>query len=394
VGFLSLGTTPLADALVAPERAGEPEERFPLDVAFCPDCSLVQILHAVAPEKLFVDNYLYFSSFSPALLAHARRHALGLIESRRLGPDSLVVELASNDGYLLSNFVERGVPVLGIDPAPEPAAAARAAGVPTLEAFFGSELARALRAEGRRADVLVANNVMAHVPDLNGFVEGISILLADDGVATIENPYVRDLVDRGEFDTIYHEHFCYFSCTAVDALLRRHGLFLNDVERFDDLHGGTLRWYAGHHEDPSPAVRRYLAEEQRCGLTGADYYRHFAGRVASIQAELRDLLGDLKARGHRLAAYGAAAKGATLLNSTGIGLDLLDFVVDRNPHKQGRLMPGAHLPIYDPSELVARRPDEVLLLAWNFAAEIVEQQRPYLDLGGRFIVPVPRPAIL
>ncbi len=392
--FLSLGKTPLADALVAAEAADEPEPRFPLDVAFCGECSLVQILEEVPPEQLFVDNYLYFSSFSEHLLRHSRDHARALIRARGLGPDSLVVEVASNDGYLLRNFREAGVPVLGIDPAPDQAAAARASGIPTLEEFFGDELARRLRGDGRRADVLIANNVMAHVPDLNGFVEGIRILLADDGVATIENPYVRDLVDRCEFDTIYHEHFCYFSCTAVDNLMRRHGLFLNHVEHFPDLHGGTLRWHVGPQAQVSDTVRDYLVRERESGLTDFAYYAGFADRVARIQRDLLELLRSLKAGGATIAAYGAAAKGSTLVNAVGIGTDLVDFVVDRNVHKQGRLMPGTHLPIRDPSALLDLQPDYVLLLAWNFHDEIRQQQREYLDRGGRFIVPVPSPTVV
>ena len=394
VSFLDLGTTPLADALVDPADVARPEPTFPLEVAFCEQCSLVQVLEEVPPEILFVDNYLYFSSFSPALLAHAQRHADALVEARSLGPDSLVVEIASNDGYLLRNFVARGIPVLGIDPSPGPADAAEAAGIPTLREFFGGDLARRLRSEGRIADVIIANNVMAHVPDLNGFVAGLSRLLAPGGLITVENPYVRDLVVHREFDTIYHEHHCYFSCTAVDALMRRHGLFLNDLEYFPDLHGGTLRWHVGPQEAPSARVVAYLADERERGMTRAPYYTGFAAEVAAIKRDLQALLCDLRASGATIAAYGAAAKGSTLLNYVGIGSELVDFVVDRNTHKQGRLMPGVHLPILDPSALVERRPDFVLLLAWNFATEILEQQAAYRELGGRFIVPVPSPRII
>lgn len=392
--MLSLGDTPLADAFLDPADLARPEPRFPLEIAFCPSCSLVQVLEEVPPEVLFVENYLYFSSFSPALLDHARRHALNLVTGRRLGARSLVVELASNDGYLLRNFVESGVPVLGIDPAPEPAAAAEQAGVPTLREFFGAGLARQLRAEGRRADVIIANNVMAHVPDLNGFVDGMRILLADDGLITVENPYVRDLVERCAFDTIYHEHHCYFSCTAVDALMRRHGLFLNDVEYFPDLHGGTLRWHIGPREAVTETTRAYLARERALGMTELGFYADFAGRTERVRRELPALLNELRARGARIAAYGAAAKGSTLLNVTGIGTQLLDFVVDRNVHKHGRLMPGVHVPIRPTEALVEERPDYVLLLAWNFATEVMEQQAEYRRLGGRFILPVPSPTIV
>jgi SAM-dependent methyltransferase len=391
--FLSLGKTPLADALLTEESLNQPELRFPLDVAFCEECSLVQILEEVPPEQLFVENYLYFSSFSEHLLKHSGDHAAGLIRSRNLGPGSLVVEVASNDGYLLRNFRDAGIPVLGIDPAPDQAAAAREAGIPTLEEFFGTDMAWRLRGEGRRADVIVANNVMAHVPDLNGFVEGIRVLLADDGIATIENPYVRDLVDGCEFDTIYHEHFCYFSCTAVDHLMRRHGLYLNHVEHFPDLHGGTLRWYVGPKEVVSDGVRTYLADERARGLTEFSYYAGFADRVDGIKRDLLALLQRLKSEGATIAAYGAAAKGSTLVNSVGIGTELVDFVVDRNVHKQGRYMPGTHLPIRDPSVLLDEQPDYLLLLAWNFEKEIREQQAEYLRRGGRFVIPVPTPAV-
>ncbi len=392
--FLSLGSTPLADALVRPAAAGEPEARYPLDVAVCPRCSLVQILHEVEPRELFVDNYLYFSSYSPQLLDHARRHADNLVAGRGLDARSLVVEVASNDGYLLRNFVERGIPVLGIDPAPEQAAAASAAGVPTLAEFFGGEMAARLRSAGLRADVIIANNVMAHVPDLNGFVAGIATLLADDGIATIENPSVGELIDRGAFDTIYHEHFCYFSCLSVDALVRRHGLFLNEVEQFPDLHGGTLRWTVSHDPAVGESARAMLDAERAAGLADPAHYRDFGTRVERTTRDLHALLAKLKAGGSTIAAYGAAAKGSTLLNTAGIGTDLVDFVVDRNPHKHGLLMPGVHVPIRPTDALVQDMPDYVLLLAWNFAAEIAAQQHEYLDRGGRFIVPVPTPTVI
>ena len=394
VVFLDLGVTPLADRLLDDSRLAKDEPRFPLEVAFCGNCSLVQILEEVAPEQLYADDYPYFSSFSDHLLQHSRENAQGLIESRGLGANSLVVELASNDGYLLKNFVERGVPVLGIDPAEGPAKVAQAIGVPTRIAFWGADLARELRDQGTRADVIIANNVMAHIPDLNGFVAGIAILLADDGVASIENPYVRDLIDHNEFDTIYHEHHCYFSCTAVDALMRRHGLFLNDVVYFPDLHGGTLRWICGPREQVSETAKRYLREEREKGLTDFAYYERFSDAVEEVRVELHDLLTNLKDKGASIAAYGAAAKGATLVNYVGIGTDLVDFVVDRNHHKHHHFMPGVRIPILPAEELIARQPDYTLILAWNFATEIVRQQQEYLAAGGKFIVPVPTPRIL
>jgi SAM-dependent methyltransferase len=392
--FLSLGEMPLPDALLRRDQLDGPEPRFPLDVAFCPGCSLVQILEEVPPAQLFVDNYLYFSSFSEGLMRHSREHARTLIAGRGLGSSSLVVEIASNDGYLLRNFAEAGIPVLGIDPAPEQAAAAESVGVPTLREFFGADVAQRLRSEGRRADVIVANNVMAHTPTLNSFVEGLAILLADDGVVTIENTYVKDLIDHCEFDTVYHEHFCYFSCSAVDALMRGHGLVLNAVEHFPGLQGGTVRWHVSRRPEVDESARMFLERERAEGLTAFGYYQDFGGRVERIRDELRSLLASLRDEGSSIAAYGAAAKGSTLVNFVGIGPDLVDYVVDRNEHKHGLYMPGTHLPIREPELLLELMPDYLLLLAWNYRDEIAEQQREYLERGGRFIVPVPAPAIL
>ena len=399
--FLDLGETPLADALVTAEVVANPdsEERFPLKVAFCPVCALVQITEDVEPEKLFVDNYLYFSSFSDHLLQHSRAHVMNLVETRGLGPDSLAVELASNDGYLLKNFVEAGVPVVGFDPAPDQAEAANAIGVPTRAEFFGLEAATRLRAEGRpgggAADVIIANNVMAHIPDPNDFVAGMAHLLADDGLITVENPSVWDLVERCAFDTVYHEHFFYHSCTSVKALVERHGLHLNHVEYFPDLHGGTNRWHIGHHDEPSQHVLDRLAAERVAGLHEFAFYADFGHKVDTLRADLLAILNDLKAEGQTIAAYGAAAKGATMLNATGIGTDLVEYVVDRNTHKHGLHMPGTHQLIQDVDVLTAENPpDAVLILAWNFAAEIVAQQADYAANGGQFIVPVPHPHIV
>ncbi|HET7026189.1 MAG TPA: class I SAM-dependent methyltransferase [Candidatus Limnocylindrales bacterium] len=392
--FLDLGVTPVANALLDEADLGAPEPRFPLEVAMCESCTLVQLTHVLPADRIFDAAYPYFSSYSDVVVAHAKEHVEGLISSGRLGSDSLIVEVASNDGYLLKHAAEAGIGVLGIEPTPGPAAASRALGIPTVEAFFGEDLARTLCEEGKRADVIVANNVMAHVPDLNSFVAGFRTLVADDGVITVENPWVRDLVQRSEFDTIYHEHVCYLSCTAVDNLMRRHSLSLNDVEYFPDLHGGTLRWWISPIAARTARLERYLAEERAIGMTSFAFYAELGAKVRRAVDALKGLLASLKAEGASIAAYAAAAKGATLLNYAGIDRSTIDFVVDRNVHKQGKYMPGARLPILDPVALVERRPDYVLILAWNFEAEIVAQQQAYRDLGGRFIIPIPEPRIV
>jgi SAM-dependent methyltransferase len=391
--ILSFGEMPLADRLVEPGAPTESDPRYPLDVVFCGGCALVQLRQTVSPEVLFDETYVYLSSFSDELLRHSRAHAERLVSAQRLGADSLVLELASNDGYMLRNFVEWGVPVLGFEPAPAPADAAEAAGITTRREFFGKDVATRLRADGVAADVVLANNVLAHVPDLNGVVAGIATVLNDAGIATIEAPYVRDLIDRCEFDTIYHEHLCYFSVSAVEPLFRRHGLSLNHVEHLP-IHGGSLRYYVGRVADVHDSVRGFLQEEQRLGLDSIEYYREFGARVRRTQKELLRLLQGLKADGKRIAAYGAAAKGAIMLNASRINGDLIDFVVDRNVQKQGRFMPGVHIPIHDPKALIDDAPDYTLLLAWNFKDEIMAQQEDYRRKGGRFIVPVPQPSVV
>ncbi|UCC30668.1 MAG: class I SAM-dependent methyltransferase [Phycisphaerales bacterium] len=390
---LSLGKVALADRLLTDQTLSEPEPTYSLTVYFCSDCGLMQIAETVPPEVLFCNDYPYYSSFSPALLEHSHQNAEELIRTCSLGPDSLVVELASNDGYLLKNFVEHGIPVLGIDPADGPTRIAQENGVETLCTFFTEELAHRLRGEGRAADVVIANNVLAHVAGLNDFVRGIGALLKKNGTAVIEVPYVKDLVDNCEFDTIYHEHLCYFSVTALMALFARHSLSLNDIRQLT-IHGGSLRLYVGHEVDVSPRVTSLIEEEVTEKIDQFAYYQDFSGRVTKIRESLLDLLSGLKREGKRIAAYGAAAKGATLINYVGIGKELIDFVVDRNIHKQGRYMPGKHLPIFAPERLVDEMPDYCLILAWNFADEIMEQQAEYVRRGGKFIVPVPQPRVL
>lgn len=386
--ILSYGETPLADRLLTPDQLQSDEVLVPLTLVFCHECSLVQIRETVEPAILFYSDYPYFSSVSPSLLKHFTDSARQIIQSRSLNADSLVIEAASNDGYMLKEFLRQGIPVLGIDPSEAPVRIAQAAGVDTMCKFFTRDLAQQLRSEGKLADVFLANNVLAHVADLNGFVEGIKLVLKDTGLAVLEMHYVVSMIDHCEFDTVYHQHMCNFSLTALDRLFRKHGLFINAAERIP-TYGGSLRVFIEHHESPGDSVKTLLREEAERGVDQILYFRDFAARALQIKKDAIELLQSLKARGYRVAGYGAAAKATTFIAFLGIDSDALEYIADLNEFKQGRYLSHYHIPIVPPQKLVEDNPDYTMILAWNFADEIMRQQSEYREQGGKFIIPIP-----
>jgi SAM-dependent methyltransferase len=394
--FVDLGATPLCESYLDVNALRAPEPHFPLRVYVCKDCLLVQTEDFERPEVIF-SHYAYFSSYSTSWLEHARRFVSDATVRFGLDRGSFVVEVASNDGYLLRNFVASGVPVLGIDPAGNVAEAARDLGVPTLTDFFGLAVAERVVAEQGRADLVVANNVLAHVPDVHDFCSGVAALLAPSGVATFEFPHLLRLIEERQFDTIYHEHFSYLSLAVVERLFAEHGLAVFDVERLS-THGGSLRAYAAHRGVATPKgtarVAEIRAEESAFGLDSLDTYRGFQRQVVAVKHALLELLLRLAAQGRQVVGYGAPGKGNTLLNVCGIGPDLLSYTVDRNPHKQGKFLPGSRIPIYAPERLAETRPDDILILPWNLQTEIVEQLAYARDWGARFLVPIPVPGPL
>jgi SAM-dependent methyltransferase len=389
-----LGWTPLANAFLTADQLSEEELRFPLRLVFCADCTLVQITETVRPEILF-RNYLYASSYSETMLCHAREVCDKLCHERTLGKGSLVVEVASNDGYLLQFVKERDIPVLGIEPAANIADIALSRGIPTRQSFFSSSVAEQLVLEGISADLVIGNNVLAHVSELNDFISGIKTILKPNGIARFEFPYLGDLIRRLEFDTIYHEHIFYFSAHSIDTLLRRHGLVFADVERLP-IHGGSLAVTVASVANSigRRRVEQLLAEERECGMDQPSFYTDFGARIMTNLRALRHLMASLRLAGFRMCAYGASAKGSTLLNTACMEANTLEYVVDRSELKQGLFTPGTHLPIKSPERLLQDRPDYVLMLTWNLLEEIMGQQKAYRDLGGKFIVPIPRPVIV
>ena len=388
--ILSLGKVPLANSLLTKEQLKDKEKFFLLELVFCTACTTVQITKTIPPANLFAD-YLYFSSFSDTVLNNAKRISRKMVEMLALDEKSFVIEIASNDGYLLKNYCNKDIPVLGIEPAINIAGFANKQGIDTRAEFFSLDLAQELEKQDKLADVIHANNVLAHVPDINDFVSGLSLILKPEGIAVIEVPYIKDLIEHVEFDTIYHEHVFYFSLTALKRLFERHGLTFLDVERIP-IHGGSLRLFVVHQSESSRSssnADQILQEETDWGVNQLSLYQDFSSQIENLKSDLLKILSELKRNGKKIAAYGASAKGATLLNYFGIGSETLDYVVDRSTAKQGLYTPGTHLPIYAPKRLLETKPDYTLLLAWNFAPEIMRQQSSYFDQGGRFIIPIP-----
>jgi SAM-dependent methyltransferase len=393
--FVDLGMSPLCESFVAADKLDVMEPHYPLHVFVCENCFLVQLKEYVKPAQIFSD-YAYLSSYSTSWVAHAKAYCVMIKDRLGLGKKSLVVELACNDGYLLQHFGPLGVPVLGVEPAANVAKLAAEKGIPTRAAFFGTALAQQLVVEGRKADLIVANNVLAHVPDINDFINGIHCLLKPNGVATLEFPHIERLIAENQFDTIYHEHFSYLSASVVERIARLHGLRLFDVEKLS-THGGSLRVYLAHQESfhqPSGRVLEVIEQEDRRGLRSLVTYTGFSERVKKAKRELLSFLIAAKSAGKRICGYGAPGKGNTLLNYCGIGTDFLDFTVDRNPRKHGLYTPGMHIPIRPIEELSAARPDYILILPWNLASEIVGQMDYAGGWGAKFVLPIPTVSII
>jgi 2-polyprenyl-3-methyl-5-hydroxy-6-metoxy-1,4-benzoquinol methylase len=397
LSFADLGMSPPSNAFLKVDQLDRMERFYPLHARVCEKCFLVQLEQFETPDQIFGEDYAYFSSYSDSWLAHAKDYVEMMAKRFVLGEQSLVVEIASNDGYLLQYFVAKGIPVLGIEPAANCAAVAEKRGVPTLVRFFGTRTSGELAAQGRKADLLLGNNVLAHVPDLNDFVAGLALALKPGGVVTMEFPHLLRLMQESQFDTIYHEHYSYISFFVAERVFAAHGLTLFDVEELP-THGGSMRIYARHAANAvlpvSAKVAELRAREQAAGLQRADSYRSFAEQVKAAKRSLLKFLIGAKEAGKRVAGYGAPAKGNTLLNYCGVRSDLLEYTVDRSPHKQGRFLPGVHIPVYAPQRIFQERPDYVLILPWNLKDEIVAQMAGIRAWGGRFVVPIPETRVL
>lgn len=389
--FVDLGMSPLCESYVSREQLNQMEAFYPLHVRVCGQCFLVQLQEYVSPEYIF-SEYAYFSSFSDTWLDHAKVYVDMIVQRLNLGPGSLAIELGSNDGYLLRNFVKKGIPALGVEPAANVAKVAVEKGVPTSVAFFGRKTAEKIVVDGEKADLVIGNNVLAQVPNVNDFVAGIKIVLKPQGVATLEFPHLVRLIEQNQFDTIYHEHFSYFSLISVEKIFAAHGLTLFDVEEIQ-THGGSMRIYARHTENSSRPLNERLANlrdrENALGLNQMNAYSSFDEKVKATKRNLLDFLIQARRAGKKVAGYGAPGKGNTLLNYCGVRTDFLDFTVDRNPYKQGKFLPGTHIPIFPVEKIDETRPDYLLILPWNFKDEIIKQMARIRNWGGQFVVPIP-----